>query len=108
MNYFKLSNHELDQLLTMAFVPSRRDKINFSDIDLFHQFITSKIKSNKLQTEFAETILFFLEKINKCPYKIINNQTNLNLVFDIFLIDIELYKRVALKVYHDNKEMIVL
>ena len=111
MNYFKLTESELDMLLLNAFYPKKKERINFSDTDNFKYMILTLIQDFDIVAEFVNSLLAFA-KINKSDF-FDKDKAKRDLaislhLFNLVNIDIKILKMAALKAYHDNKEYIRL
>jgi|688.fasta_scaffold866109_2 hypothetical protein len=95
--YLKLSDAELDGLLTLAYYPLKREKFNFSHYETFSTTILIKIASNKLQEEFGDNILELSKELKSLSIG--------EIVYSVMNIDMKLAKMAALKTYDENKDL---
>lgn len=98
--YEKLSEAELDQYLLISFLPSRNDKINFSNREVFVGLIFSKLRSLELVEEFGENLIHFTCKA------ISKEVQNYELIAEVFCLDMKRAKMAALKTYHEFREQL--
>lgn len=94
--YLKLSEAELDGLLTLSYYPSKRDKFNFNDYETFVSTILTKLSDNNLEEEFGDNILELIKNLESKPIGLI--------VFSVLNIDMKIAKMAALKTYDENKD----